>query len=682
MLDRDPMADLDRLNAEEAGAGTPGDGASSDPREVEIARLAALPFRDYQAERKDAAVGLDIGLGALDKAVRAEQARLRGLEARQHRMKAPPAPGEVRWPAGWAMKADGLYGPASGDAPPPWIAAPFEVLGETRDQAGEEWGVWLRWRDGDGMLHTYAMPHALVMVEPGRLEAELVCRGLRVSADPATRMMLRRGLGEVRTGSRVRVAYATGWQGDTAVPAFLLPDGTVLGKAAEAVVLHNPAADAAQRCGIAGTLEGWKAEVAALAAGNPLPVFCIAAALAGPLLHLAGDAGGGFHLYGGSKRGKTLALQMGLSVWALPYKAGGALRDWRSTANALEAAGEECTDGLLTLDELHQANPAEVAAACYMLADGAGKGRLKRDASAARRRTWRAFVLSTGEHDLATAVARAGQKFPAGAEVRLPSIPVGDVAEAWPALHGRADLSALGSAIHQALHRQHGTAARAFIERLAAERARDPAGLVAFLEAMRARFTARLPPAADPQVRDVARRCALVATAGELAARWGIVPWPAGEAETATGALLAAWVARRAGGAGAAETAAQLERVRTALVQHGAGRFTVLFRSDDESWYEEHPERPVLNRIGWRKRDGERDEYLIPSETWRAEICTPAGLDPAETARTLAASGYLRRGGDRNLMARERLPGMGALRVYAISAALLETAGDGEGRGA
>ncbi len=675
MLEHDPLADLDRLNAEEAGAGA--DAAPADPRAVEIARLAALPPLDYHAERKDAAKGLGFGLGALDKAVRAEQARLRAVEARQHRMKVPPAPGEVRWPAGWAMKADGLYGPANGDAPPPWLAAPFEVIGETRDQAGEEWGLWLRWRDGDGMLHTYAMPHALVMVEPGRLEAELVRRGLRVSADPAARMMLRRALGEVRTGSRVRVAYATGWQGDTAAAAFLLPDGTVLGEAAEAVVLHNPAADAAQRCGLIGTLEGWKAEVAALAAGNPLPVFCIAAALAGPLLHLAGDAGGGFHLYGGSKRGKTLALQMGLSVWALPYKAGGALRDWRSTANALEAAGEECTAGLLTLDELHQANPAEVAAACYMLADGAGKGRLKRDASAARRRTWRAFVLSTGEYDLATAVARAGQKLPAGAEVRLPSLPVGDVAEAWPALHGRADLSALAGNIHQAMHRQHGAAARAFIERLAAERARDPARLFDLLESVCERFIARLPQAADPQVRDVARRCALVATAGELAARWGIVPWRAGEAEAAAGTLLTAWIARRPGGAGAAETAAQLERVRTALVQHGAARFTVLFRSDDGSWYEGHPDRPVLNRIGWRKRDSGRDEYLIPPETWRAEICGPAGLDPIACARTLAASGFLRRGEGKNLMARERLPGMGALRVYAISASLLEAAGDG-----
>ena len=77
--------------------------------------------------------------------------------------------------------------------------------------------------------------------------------------------------------------------------------------------------------------------------------------------------------------------------------AGGALRDWRSSANALETAPEDCGDALLTLDEVHQANPADVPAACYMLADGGGKNRLKPDASPARRRSWRTFILSTGE---------------------------------------------------------------------------------------------------------------------------------------------------------------------------------------------------------------------------------------------------------------------------------------------
>ena len=675
MVDHDSLALLDRSNAEESAPSV--DSLLTDPKQAEIVRLSRLPSLAYQGERKEAAANLNLGVIALDKAVGAERARCRAAAAQQRRRMAPPEPGEVRWPAGFAMKADGLYGPAGDDTPPHWLAAPFDVLGHSRDHAGDAWGLWLRWDDRDAISHTLPVPAEWMVADPGRLEAELARRGLRLSADPGARLLLRRALAEVLSGDRVRVAYATGWQGTDEAPGFLLPDGAVLGAPAEHVVLHATPADAAQRCAVTGTLEDWQSEVAALAVGNPLAAFCIAAAFAGPLLLPADETGGGFHFCGRSKVGKTLAVQMGLSAWGLPYKAGGALRDWRSTANALEAAGEECTDGLLTLDEVHQANPADVAAADYMLADGAGKRRLNRDASAARRRVWRAFILSTGEIDLATAVARAGQKMPAGAEVRLASVALDDAAAVWPALHGRPDFPTLARALHDAMRRHHGAAARAFVARLAEMRADDGAGLATFLAEMRDRFAKRLPSGADPQVRDVARRYSLVAAAGELAASWGVVPWRPGEAEAAAASMLRAWIVRRPGGSGSAEAAMQLEQVRTVLVQHGGARFVTLHFLKDHGWEEADPGRMVPNRIGWRKRGDSRDEFLIPPETWRAEVCAPAGLDPTATARTLAEAGFLRRGDGKNLMPKERLPGFeNPVRVYAVSAALLEVAND------
>lgn len=84
--------------------------------------------------------------------------------------------------------------------------------------------------------------------------------------------------------------------------------------------------------------------------------------------------------------------------------------------------------------------------------------------------------------------------------------------------------------------------------------------------------------------------------------------------------------------------------------------------------------RSVQNRIGWLKRDETRDEFLIPPETWRSDICAPATIDPITTARTLAEAGFLRRDG-KNLTVKERLPGFAnPVRVYAVSAALLESA--------
>jgi hypothetical protein len=161
-------------------------------RRREIAHLAALPPVDYQAERAEAAQRLGVTLGALDRAVKAERARRRGEREGAHRRQPPPGPGEVQEPFGYFRRADGLFGDPGGDAPPVWLAAPFEVLGETRDAAGAAWGLWLRWQDGDGTLHTHVVSACAIHGEPGRLEGELHGLGLRVSPDPRARMLFRR----------------------------------------------------------------------------------------------------------------------------------------------------------------------------------------------------------------------------------------------------------------------------------------------------------------------------------------------------------------------------------------------------------------------------------------------------------------------------------------------------------
>jgi uncharacterized protein (DUF927 family) len=633
---------------------------------LEIVRLAGLADADYQQQRKSSAQKCGVGVGTLDKMVRGERTRRRAEEAAKTRRKAPPRPGEVRWPFGFLMKPDGLYADA-GEQGLIWLCAPLEVLGEARDAAGEGWSLWLRWNDRDGRPHTWPMPARLLVTQPGELEAALLERGLRLSPSPAARVHLREALSGVQAGSRVTLVTRAGWHGlgDTEA-AYVLPDGTVIGESTEALVMRAPPENAAQMVAQAGTLEAWKAEVAASAIGNPLAAFCLAAAFVGPLLDPCGEPSGGFHIAGRSKVGKTLALRLALSAWGPPVK-GAMLRDWRSTANGLEGAAEEAGDGLLGLDELHQADPREVAGAVYMIANESGKGRMRRDTTAQRRRTWRTFILSTGELDIASVVSKTGQSLPAGAEVRLPSIAV-DAASAWPERHGRASAEALMGELHGAVRRQHGTAARAFITHLAEARRDDAQGLAEFATVMRNRFAAILPANADPQVRDVARRCALVALAGELAREWGVLPWPEGEAERAAKALLARWIEKR-GGSASSEEAQHVRAVRLFLTEHGASRFVALHfdkSQDVNTWVETHPDRPVIKRAGWRRRrSDDRDEYLIAPEVWR-ELCHEAGIDPAEAGRTLRAEGFLDAGDGKNLTSTVRLPGVGKIRVYRV----------------
>ncbi|MDQ2802609.1 MAG: DUF927 domain-containing protein, partial [Pseudomonadota bacterium] len=339
--------------------------ASPEARAAEIERLSRLSSVEYAAERRQAAQRLGLTVGVLDKAMKAERAKRREAAAAQDRTRAHPGAGEVRWPFGFFMREDGLYADAGEETGEVWLCAPINVLGQGRDASGECWGLWLSWHDSDNQLHSWPMPSRMLMVGPGELEAALVDRGLRLNVDPAARALLRRALGGVLAGDRVTLVSQAGWHapagGDT---AFVLPNGETVGKARELLVLKTQAEHASHAMTQAGTLQEWQDKIAALAVGNPIPAFMMSAAFAGPLLGPIGEASGGFHFFGRSKVGKTLGLCMALSAWGLPKK-GGLLRDWRSTANGLESAAEECSDGLLPLDEIHQADPREVVGAVY-----------------------------------------------------------------------------------------------------------------------------------------------------------------------------------------------------------------------------------------------------------------------------------------------------------------------------
>jgi putative DNA primase/helicase len=54
-----------------------------------------------------------------------------------------------------------------------WVASPFEVIGACRDPHGRGWGKWLRWRDGDGRVHTRHVADAALQGDPSAL-----CGGL------------------------------------------------------------------------------------------------------------------------------------------------------------------------------------------------------------------------------------------------------------------------------------------------------------------------------------------------------------------------------------------------------------------------------------------------------------------------------------------------------------------------
>jgi len=169
-----------------------------------------------------------------------------------------------------------------------------------------------------------------------------------------------------------------------------------------------------------------------------------------------------------------------------------------------------------------------------------------------------------------------------------------------------------------------------------------------------------VPAGADGQVDGAGQRLGLIAAAGELAVSLGLTPWREGEATAAAAWALEQWIGER-GGTEDAEARQGIVQVRRFVEAHGDYRFEQL---DGEA-------RAVPNRAGWRKGEGADREWLIPSETWRAEIC--AGLDPKLVARALADAGILRPAGDGNQQVR-RIDGK-LMRVYVIGAAIFDGGG-------
>jgi putative DNA primase/helicase len=179
-------------------------------------------------------------------------------------------------------------------------------------------------------------------------------------------------------------------------------------------------------------------------------------------------------------------------------------------------------------------------------------------------------------------------------------------------------------------------------------------------------FVAReCPTNADGQCERAAHRLGLIMPAGELATSFGITPWQADEARGAAGWAFKQWLSIR-GGSEPAEARQAIRQVRLFIEQFGESRFDPLDLPDA---------RPSLNRAGWRKGQGEEQEWLIPPEIWRTEICE--GLNPTVVVRALSDRGILEKAKD-GFQPVRKIEGANR-RVYVVNARIYARAGENDG---
>ncbi|WP_049015793.1 DUF927 domain-containing protein, partial [Enterobacter asburiae] len=156
--------------------------------------------------------------------------------------------------------------------------------------------------------------------------------------------------------------------------------------------------------------------------GNYAMMTGIAAALAAPLIGLAGADGFGIHFYEQSSAGKTTTANVASSLYGNPDL----LRlTWYGTALGLANEAAAHNDGLMPLDEVGQgADPISVSQSAYALFNGVGKLQGAKEGGNRDLKRWRTVAISTGEMDLETFIATAGRKTKAGQLVRLLNIPL------------------------------------------------------------------------------------------------------------------------------------------------------------------------------------------------------------------------------------------------------------------
>ena len=518
-----------------------------------------------------------------------------------------------------------------------WICSPLHIEAVTSDGHDNNFGRLLRFKNTLGRWHEWAMPMESLRGSGEDLRGELLAMGVEI--DPSANRLLGQYLQAIHPRRRIRCAMQVGWSGDS----FVLPDA-VIGPHAANVIFQSGERGHDEHAS-AGTLAGWRSEIAARAIGNPILTLALCASFAGPILARCHGESGGVHFVGDSSTGKTTAIEAACATW------GGQKfrRSWRATANGIEGAAALHNDCLLALDEISECDPREIGAIVYALGNGVGKQRASRTGSARSVTRWRCIVLSSGERTIGTAMAEGGYRAKAGQSVRLLDVPAARRFGTWDNLHGFASGTMFADAIKRAATTHYGHAGRTFLEKLT----RDPRDFCQLLERIKA-----LPEfstdGGEGQDRRASGRFALFALAGEVATEYGITGWPEGAAIQEAAVGFKAWLSLR--GRGNDERRQILERVSAFIERHGDGRFSNADSNADVL---------IRDRAGWWRADGcDGRLYLFNSDGLREAL---KGFDFKRALDTLEEADALPKPDGTGERAKPQRIGGRPVRLYQIN---------------
>lgn len=492
------------------------------------------------------------------------------------------------------------------------LSDPIELIGRGADDNGQHYRV-IRYRDPISRKHHIeALPTADIGSKWGNLQG----KGIAILSGRIKRERLADYLQTEGSNEAYTVTARAGWHGQT----YIIPSGEIISSHnGSSKIVYN--SQHKQGYTQSGTLEEWRENIGRYAVCNSRLALAIGTALAAPLARLLGIEGGGFHLFGDSRDGKSTAARLALSIWGNPEQLE---VKWSGTTIGFTNIAAERNDGLLVLDEIAQANARTVADTAYTVINGVSKIQGAKDGGNREINRWRVFVLSTGEKPLQSYVSRSGEEWNAGQAARLPDIPsdAGEGSGIYNTLHNFPDGAALSEHLQTAAARYHGTAAPALIARL-----QDPHTIGQARRALD-RFINTLPPLTG-QARTVALRFALIAAALEISADiTGIADGTASIKQ-----CFHAWEERA--GTGKYEDRHIIEQATEWLQIHAHGQRL-------SEWHSTYTNQ---NHAGYRRNQNGRYEYWIIPVIFDEEIAQ--SYESRKAARVLHEIGWLLKNGER-----------------------------------
>jgi hypothetical protein len=502
----------------------------------------------------------------------------------------------------------------------------------------------------------------LITDETGEFPVEIASEHLAKKADRAIVILIKHGVRVVesddarhhlaiflrfRPKARIIRAPTTGWfQPRKNKPwVFVLPTET-LGDTGNVGIT----VDATDHHGLrrSGTSEQWRRNVAAPLARNSNVILSVGTFFSASVLRWADEPGGGFHLWGLSKIGKTLAAAVGQSVWGKPYFSGAGSDSvgftWDSTANRLGERAALRNDVGLYLDEIGVGDPQAIAKAVYKLAGGLDKGRYGQ-----AEQDFNVLVLSTGEKSLAEFLPHATP----GQLVRMVDIPAQVQPDSALETIDKSKIDDAGSHFYAATHDYHGAVGYDWLKHLAAL---GPAAIKAELKTLRRNWLA-LPQVAEiksrahPQVVSVINRFALVAAVLHTVITAGILPWSTTDTDAAVIACMTRWLNQRGNTDAAGELLQEIQRRRQTfattindrLIQIGrsGGRLVPASKADQNKM-------DAVDRFDGFVKDG---KILLKPEAWHRLW---AGLDVGEIKKHLLGAQLLIAGANGHVPSAEK----------------------------